>query len=128
MATLAPWRERNGARLIIVQRDPRDVCISLWHHMRNSKAYHYTGEFVDFIEMFLNGEVEGGDWWRWHRDWRRMCQELPEEEVLWLRYEDLKADLFGQIARIADFLEADVSEERFNEVVESATFEEMKKA
>jgi len=127
-AHLAPWHDRGSARLIFVERDPRDVCVSYFHHMHDASAYHYEGEWPDFVELFLNGGVEGGDYWQWHVGWWSACEGIPEDQILWLRYEDLKHDLYSQIVRIAQFVGANASEERIDAVVASATFESMKTA
>lgn len=127
-ASLAPWSDRGNARLIFVERDPRDVCVSYFHHMHDASAYHYEGEWRDFIELFLDGGVEGGDYWQWHLGWWSACEAIPESETLWLRYEDLKRDLHSQVVRIAEFVGANASEERIDTVVASATFQAMKSA
>jgi aryl sulfotransferase len=49
-----------------------------------------------------------------------------EPNVLFVHYDDMKADLEGSMRRVAAFLAIDIDEARWPELVESCTFAAMK--
>ena len=55
-------------------------------------------------------------WWNF--------RQLPN--ILTLHYADMKRDLSGCVASVAEFLEIDMTPERLAQVVEAASFENMK--
>ena len=83
-------------KYIYVARNPKDLATSFYHHYR---AYHVPGmEWKEFFEYFL---VEFGDyfdhvlsWWA-HKD---------DDNVLFIKFEDLKQDPVTTIAQIATFM------------------------
>jgi hypothetical protein len=83
-----------GARIIHVQRDPIDTCLSCF-------AQLFTGD-----QPFTYDLGELGRYYRAYSDlmehWRRV---LPANAVLDVRYEDLVADLEGQSRRLLDYCE-----------------------
>lgn len=131
---LAPWcRAEAGARLLLVTRDPRDAAVSHFHHLLQSHAYKFTGDWESFYELFLNGRVEGGDFWAWHEGWfERAVAAKGAERCLWVHYEDLIADLQGQVKRIATFLglldglDDALTDEELASVATAAEFHAMK--
>ena len=52
------------AKYIYVVRNPKDVAVSFYHHTKryNDSMYHFTGDWNDYFELFLKGEVEFGSW------------------------------------------------------------------
>ena len=58
--------------------------------------------------------------------WRRSGATHGEPNVLFVHFNDMKADLDGQMRRVAAFLDIDVDEERWPELVDRCTFEAMK--
>ena len=71
----------------------------------------------------MNGTVEYGlwfdhvlEWWK-HRD---------AENVLFLKYEDMKKDHRGAVKKIAEFMGYDLKEEIIDTIVEKSTFQNMK--
>ena len=50
-----------------------------------------------------------------------------ENNLLFVHYDDLQADLIGEMRRIADFLEIDVSDAELSRMAGSASFESMRK-
>nr|KAG5698306.1 hypothetical protein BaRGS_017008 [Batillaria attramentaria] len=47
--------EKNN-KIIVVHRDPKDVCVSWYHHMVGTDNISpYNGEFPDYLEMFVEG-------------------------------------------------------------------------
>ncbi|XP_064454724.1 sulfotransferase ssu-1-like [Ornithodoros turicata] len=94
-----PWSAKP--RYICVARNPKDCCVSLYHHVRGfARYYHYEdGEFDDFFEDFVEGQVDCGDYfdhllslWN-HRD---------RPNVLFITYEDLSEDTPSVARRIVE--------------------------
>ena len=70
-------------------------------------------EWEDYIEQFLQGEVPYGkyfdhvlSWWA-HKD---------DDNVLVLKYEDMKKDLPSTVATIAKFIGQDISKQLVEEI------------
>merc|ERR1719333_1788727 len=70
---LAPWVGgasspiKSKAKIIVVARNPKDACVSLFHHSRDVPAFAYKGDFEHFVtSLFLQGKVESGCFWEWH--------------------------------------------------------------
>jgi aryl sulfotransferase len=133
-----PWYP--DAFYITVLRDGRDAFMSFYNHMRNMRPEVLMELAVsapaDGIVMQAGGpppldDVHAFfDWWLdsssffphvvsfWpHRD---------EANVLFTHYDDLKADLAGQMQLVADFLEVDFDPRLRPEAVERCTFAGMK--
>jgi aryl sulfotransferase len=129
------------AKYIYIGRDGRDVVWSLHNHLVNT-----TDEVIDAANARL-----GDDWppaerppdsardfyfqwlerngqplwpfWENIRSWGAIRQ-LPN--LLFVHFSDLRADLEGQIRRIADFLEIEIAEPRWPIIVEHCSFSYMK--
>ena len=134
-AQLAPWDAgmgavpSNGARCIVVSRSPLDVCVSLFHHTRDSTAFGCPDVDLEaFTELFLGGKVESGDYWAWHRGWWEASQGVESAgKVLWVFYEDLIEDMEAQVRRIANFAGIDASNAVVAQVVQASEFKSMKR-
>lgn len=90
------------AKYIYVARNPYDCCVSFYHHTKNFSMYHYEdGTFDDFLDKFVDGKVDFGDYfdhllsWYGHRD---------DPNVLFLTFEDIKHDPRASILRVAEFM------------------------
>ena len=108
-------------KYIYVARNPKDVATSFYHHYRR---IHVPGiEWKEFFEYFLIGKVEFGDyfdhilsWWA-HRD---------DDNVLFIKYEDLKRDPVTTITQIATFMGySHLSQEVIKVIAEKTTFDKM---
>jgi aryl sulfotransferase len=134
-------------RYIWVARDTRDVFMSLWNH--------YSSHTDAAYEQFAAGDPEGGplprcpddprDFWRpwitkswfpWESDgwpyWSHhyhatsfwQYRHLPN--LLAVHYNDLQANLLGQMRRVAEFVGIAVAEEDWPALVEVARFQSMR--
>ncbi|CAF4045769.1 unnamed protein product, partial [Rotaria magnacalcarata] len=57
---LLNWNDR--AKYIVVAWNPKDFCVSYYHHTRGFVRYDYAhGTFDDFFRCFLDGAVDFGD-------------------------------------------------------------------
>ena len=110
-------------KYICVVRNPKDVVVSFYHHyLLDPQFPHY--EWDEFFELFMKGDVVFGDyfdhvlsWWA-HKD---------DDNVLFLKYEDMKRDLPTAVAQIAKFINQDISKELVEEIAHRTTFANMKK-
>jgi hypothetical protein len=143
-----PWDE--CATYIFVGRDPRDVFLSWDNHMQNMDlvaVFQARAEAVgndDLADVpipeFLPTERER--FWKWVDDDRDatefMClrQMMHHTNTFWdvrdapnvvlVHYDDLRADLEGEMRRIAARVGITVPEARWPALVRAASFEEMK--
>uniref|UniRef100_A0A0K0FTM2 Sulfotransferase 6B1 (inferred by orthology to a human protein) n=1 Tax=Strongyloides venezuelensis TaxID=75913 RepID=A0A0K0FTM2_STRVS len=116
------------AKYIYTVRNPKDVLVSYYHHVRNMKINEWeNGDFNVMFDMFLNDEIESGGYFMHVKSW---LPHIHEENVLFLVYEDMCKDLKGNIIKIARFLGGNANRvledpKLLDEVVETCTFKSM---
>lgn len=129
------------ARYLYIGRDGRDVVWSMYnHHVTANETWYQAlndtpgrvgppidrprDSVVDYFHDWMDGD--GYPWWPfWDnvRSWWAI-RDLPN--VLLVHFADLKADLPGEMRRIAGFLDIPVDEARWPDMVEHCGFEYMK--
>lgn len=131
-----PWWDH--ASYIVVGRDGRDACMSFLNHLRSMRpdvvAQQIETAIAEGIEIGtpppLDDEHAFFAWWLEHAGYFRFFTTFWEyrerPNVLFVHFNDLKADLDAQMRRVADFLGIAVDEERWPAMVESCTFAAMK--
>jgi hypothetical protein len=128
------------ARYIVVARHPLDAAVSLYHQGANlirERIAELTGVPVpeskkqrpEVRDWLVGWTLAGND----PREWPDMFPGVmahwarrEEPNLLLVHYADLSADLEGEMRRIAAWLEIEVPESRWPELVRAAGFAEMK--
>lgn len=142
-----PFHE--NVKYICVSRDPRDVFMSFLHHWGSHTDEFYmlmngtpgrVGEpFPHFVDdtktTWRNWITKGG--FDWESDGYPMWSHLGHALTWWkyrylpnimmVHYADLLADLDGEMRRIAAYLDIEVPDDLWPDVVKRCTFSEVKK-
>lgn len=136
-------------KYIVVGRDARDVFMSIWNHHTHyeeavvaaiNDAPGRVGPPMPWpppdIHTFWRDWITRG-WFKWESEgypyWgnlhhtRTWWQYRTLENILFVHFNDLLADLRGEIRRIARFLDMECSEEQIGNVSNAATFSTMKR-
>lgn len=139
---------------VCVGRDPRDVALSMDRHIDNMDIGAFLGAReraarIDGVELGPlhppppRPDGERDRFWHWVDDdtpstqsgssLRFTVEHLQsfrdagdDLDVVFVHYDDLKADLEGQMRRLAAHLEIEVHEGRWPALVEAATFDSMR--
>ena len=143
-----PWHD--DITYVAVGRDPRDVAVSMDHHMANLDMERVLEQIgaggLDFLAelppMPEPLDDPAARWWRWveHRGdpefaWGlqylvihllSFWERRTEPNVVLLHYADLQADLPGEIRRLAKRLGVDLADDRIDEIVAAASFDAMR--
>ena len=59
----------DTCKVIFVSRNPKDTCVSFYHHSKNFEESNtmengeFIGTFADFAETFLDGTCAYGSYW-----------------------------------------------------------------
>lgn len=112
---------RNG-KIIYMARDARDVAVSAYHHQR--LLMDRVGDLESFIDDFVEGKGSFGSWFRHIGTW---WPHRNDPNVLFLRYEEVVADLAGTVREVARFCSIPLDEAELPRIVEGCGFELMKK-
>lgn len=111
-------------RYIYVARNPKDVCVSLYNHCKGIKKFGYSGEFEEFCQLFLEGKVESGDWWKHVKDHYTNSKNM---DMLFLQYEDMHMDGITAVKKINDFCKLpQLSDEKAQKALELSAFKTIK--
>ncbi len=134
-----PWN--SSASYIVVGRDGRDACMSMLNHMRNIRpdvmmelAMSAEPDGIDLSETGLPPTEDVHEFFEWSMNSYPLWFEhvaafwahYGEPNVLFVHYNDMKADLDAQMRRVSAFLGIDVDEQRWPELVDLCTFASMK--
>ncbi len=135
-----PWYP--DASYIVVSRDGRDAFMSFFNHMRNSQQ----DLMMQLVVSAAEDGIELGDappplddihsffaWWlddepMWFDHVASFWAHKEEPNVAFVHYDDLSADLEGQMRKVADFLGEQVPEDLWPSIVQQCTFESMRQA
>ena len=130
------------AKYVYVARDGRDVCWSLYNHHANfnQEAYRQLNDTPGRIgpplepptdsirEYFLSWlDRDGFPFWSFWENVRSWWAIRSLPNLLLVHYADLKADIAGEMRRIATFLGIPIDESRWPVLVEHCTFDYMKR-
>jgi aryl sulfotransferase len=135
-------------KYIVVGRDARDVFMSMWNHYSNHTPEFYEnlnnlpGRVGDLfpvcpaeIRDFWQDWISRG-WFEWESEgyphWSNMrhvqtwwnYRHLPN--ILMVHFNDLLKDLPGEIRRVADYLNIDVSDAMVASIADAVSFSSMK--
>ncbi|WAR22776.1 ST1A2-like protein [Mya arenaria] len=127
--TLTPKRViSKGIKIIHVQRNFKDICVSAFHHLKTFKLYG-AETFEDFLPIMIGsyGIHFFCSWAEYVRGWERFTNDNPGD-VLNIYFEDLKEDPVREIAKVDKFLETGQDEGMFKQIAEACHFTNMKKA
>ena len=134
-ADAIPWFPQ--AKYITVGRDGRDAFMSWCNHVQRMKMIDmlnaqaakegvrpilkFDGDYHSFFRAWLEEEnnffeVIGSFWAR-----------RAEPNLLFVHYNDLKADLGGEMRRVAEFLDIQIPESKWAAVIDRCTFESMRR-
>ncbi len=130
------------AKYIYIGRDGRDVVWSMYNHHANANDAWYDAlnntpgrvgppiqpppasirqYYVDWLEK------DGYPFWSFWENMRSWWAIRGLPNLMLLHFAELKADMPGQIRRIADFLDIPIDESKFDAVVEHCSFDYMKR-
>jgi aryl sulfotransferase len=135
----------DQVKYIVVGRDARDVFMSLWNFygiiddemIEATKTQSPNNHFPprpqdirDFWRMWISSgwfewESEGYPFWSNLRHTQTWWDFKHLPNILFVHYNDLLADLEGEIQRIAAFLEIEVSPTLCTQIAQASTFKQV---
>lgn len=131
---LVPWVHSGsavtgitkGAKVIVVCRNSFDAAVSMFHHSIDVPAFGYNGDWNDMFERFKTGQIEHGSYWEWYEGWYP-TYHANQDSVLWINFEDIKANPMGEIRRVANFLDMQCDDDTIKGIADGSSFATMKK-
>ncbi|KAG8177588.1 hypothetical protein JTE90_028309 [Oedothorax gibbosus] len=125
---LTPWSDK--AKYVYVTRNPKDTCVSYFHHMTANPAHGFTGTFDEFFEIFLSGKIDYEDYFDNLLGW---YEHRNDSNVLFVTYEEMKENPHQAILKIASFLDDEKyadplrqDSQKLENIVKHSSFKEMK--
>ena len=110
-------------KYIYVARNPKDVAVSYFYHYFTLKLAENL-DWDTFISWFVSGDLQFGDYFDHVLSW---WEHRNSENVLFMKYEDMKKDIRSSVIRIASFTNKELSEKEISSVIEKSSFSSMKK-
>jgi hypothetical protein len=123
----------HGKKIVLLVRDPRDVAVSQFfqwkYRMRPSKKrlndYPPHGSDISMFDFVVNPSCGIPRIVGYFNGWARAMPEL--DDLVLVRYEDLRTDTHAVMTRIFAFLGTPASEAEVRDAVQHAAYENMKK-
>ncbi|XP_047488321.1 sulfotransferase 1C4-like [Penaeus chinensis] len=113
----------DTCKVVYTVRNPKDTCVSYFHHCSNNIRSTFKGDFSNFAEAFMTNGINYGSYWD---HVRQAWQRKGHRNLHIMFYEDLKADIHGELRKLANFLQLDRDDDQLKTVAEHASFEQMK--
>lgn len=115
----------NPCKYIYIARNPKDVAVSYYRFESGKKwSGNYSGPWEHWLKLFMEGDIQRGDWFNHVLSW---WEHQGADNVLFLKYEDLRKNFQGELRKIAGFLNYSLTAEVMDNIQEKTSFENMKK-
>jgi hypothetical protein len=111
------------AKYIWVVRDPKDVFVSSYHFTRSTMLGPLMPSLERWLELYLSPDTFIGSW---ARHLRGGWENRRRDNVLFLTYEEMKADLPLTVRRIAKLMDVELAPDELERVVERSSYAHMK--
>lgn len=127
---IKPMHEKYGQfgngyerqKVILLVRDPRDAIVSRYHQHKseiNSKLGCTT------LDEYVCEGSEIDDYIEFYNDWQ--AHKASAQDVLVVRYEEMKASTFESVERVFNFLQLSMPPGVIHEAIDYASFKNMRK-
>ncbi|XP_056175985.1 cytosolic sulfotransferase 15-like [Syzygium oleosum] len=104
--------KQSDCRIIYICRNPLDAVVSSWHFnleiAQSNDQLKWSLE--EHFEIYCQGKMSFGPFWDQIMGYSKESLERPHK-VLFLKYEDLKEDIVGQLKKVAEFVGLPFTEE-----------------
>lgn len=120
---LMPRVDKHGAKVVYVARNPKDVAVSYYFH--DCGKHGFAGTWEEHFMLFMAGKVHYGSYFDHVIPWWEASRQ--EQDILFLKYEDMKADVKESIDSIAGFLGLHIDQDLAKRVIEQSSFSHMAK-
>ncbi|XP_052819659.1 sulfotransferase 1B1-like [Mya arenaria] len=114
-------------KIIHILRNPKDMAVSFYNHVKGITCYAYDGEWQHYLKLFLEEKLEYGSWFGNVLSWETFVKANPSYPVHVIYYEELQKNNVSEIERLAKFLGVDFNDQLVNMVSEKCQFSNMSK-
>ncbi|XP_052766193.1 sulfotransferase 1E1-like [Mya arenaria] len=122
---LPKYISENKNKVVIVMRNPKDVAVSFYYHMKGMQDFDYDGEFKYFLDWFLEGKLPYGCFFESMKEYERLANE-QKDQFHTLFYEDLKTNGLQEVKRLARFLGANDADDFCQAVYDACDIKNLK--
>jgi hypothetical protein len=128
---LPPGMLMTSSRAVYLCREPKDVFVSYWHHVR-TLIHESLVDFDKAFELFCEGVSVCGPFWEHYLEYWKLSKRNPSSSrVLFLKYEEMMAQPARHVRKLAEFLGVPFTEEEesggvVEEVVRLCSFQNLK--
>ena len=106
--SMLPPNLLTKAKVVYVARNPKDCMVSYYHHHKLISGHGYVGDLPNFARRFMKNEVMYGSIFP-HAKEAWALKDDPNNNMLFVFYEDMKADLMKVIDDVSRFLDCSSS-------------------
>ncbi|XP_061172459.1 sulfotransferase 1C2-like [Saccostrea echinata] len=119
---------QKRCKVVFVQRNPKDVSVSFYHHCVDKINFH--GSFEQYMDFFMEKHeaMYFCAWTTYTLAWEKYIKEHPDHPVHCIMYEDLQQDPISEIKRLALFMDKPCDEELASIIAEKCSFQNLKTA
>ncbi|GAB6027952.1 hypothetical protein CHUAL_002179 [Chamberlinius hualienensis] len=109
-------------KIVYITRNPKDTCVSMYHFYKALTDVQYSGTFEQFVDMFINGQVNYSPF---GRNVLEMWERRHQPNILFITYEQLQKDYKNTIRAIGRFFGKSLTEYEVNQVADYCCFTQM---
>ena len=107
--SMLPPNLMTKAKVVYMARNPKDCMVSYYHHHKLITGHGYVGDLPNFARRFMRNELMYGSIFP-HAKEAWALKDNPN--MLFVFYEDMKADLMKVIERVCKFLDRPLTLEK----------------
>ena len=107
--SILPPDLKTKAKVVYMVRNPKDCMVSYYHHHKLITGHGYIGDLPNFARRFMRNELMYGSIFP-HAKEAWTLKDDPN--MLFVFYEDMKADLVKVIERVCQFLNCPLNPEK----------------
>ncbi|CAH2047816.1 unnamed protein product [Thlaspi arvense] len=122
---------KSGSKMVYIWRDPKDTFVSMWNFFQRERSENGPlNSLEESFDMFCRGFSLYGPYLDHVMSYWKAYQENPEQ-ILFLRYETMRADPVPYVKRLAEFMGCGFTAEEeekgiVERVVDLCSFESLK--